>query len=314
MEEKASSEALAIISNNTIQALRAYIEEKETNQVAVARACGLSAPVISQYLQARYQGDVAAVTKKIQDFLALEKEREDVFTGPTFVRTKQAEDVLMVCGLAHKHKYIGLVQARAGLGKTTTLREYLAHRAGACMITASTWNCSKGAIASLLGRAVRVSSPYSTLTDAVEHIVNKLGAGALVIIDEAQHLPRETLDGLRYIYDVAGVGVVLSGTLAVSARMSDKRVGINYEQLASRIGCRRTLCEKIEREDCKKIIEQAIPHPDKDVVDYCLQKANGPGAYRSLVRYLEMAVSKAAGEKENVGLRHFRAAEEALMV
>ena len=66
-------------------------------------------------------------------------------------------------------------------------------------------------------------------------------------------------DGIRYIHDVAGIGVVLSGTLAVSEWMSDRRVGINYEQIASRIGCRRTFSEKVEREDVKKILQNAAP-------------------------------------------------------
>jgi hypothetical protein len=98
----------------------------------------------------------------------------------------------------------------------------------------------------------------------------------------------------------------------VSARLADKRV-VGYEQIASRIGCRRTLSEKVEREDVKKILDQAIPNAAGEIVDYCLRKANGPGAYRALTRYIQVAISK-AGKKEVVGLRHFRAAEEALMI
>src|SRR4030042_723716 len=178
------------------------MEEGGASAGGGGRACGFSSPVISQILHGEYKGGMAKVLKAIQDFLALEEEREDSFTSSKFVRTGQADDVLIVCSLAHTNKFIGLVQARAGLGKTTALNEYASRRSGVCFITASTWNYSRGAIALLLTRAVRVSTTYTTMTSAVEEVINKLGSGSLVIIDEAQHLTRETLDGLRYIHDM----------------------------------------------------------------------------------------------------------------
>lgn len=307
-------EGLSVAIEHTIAALQKYQNEKGSSQTAIGRACNLSGAVISQFLRGEYKGDVEAVCKKIQDFLTLEEEREKAFTSPFFVRTRQAEDVLTVCAMSHKYKFLGLVQARAGLGKTTALREYVSNNSGAAMITASPFNCTRGALVSLIVRAIRISSTYSTLGDAAELIIHKLGAGALLIVDETQHLPRETLDGLRYIHDLSGVGMVLSGTIQVSSRLADKRIGVNYEQLASRIGCRRTLSEKVRWEDTKKIIHQAIPESNGEVLDYCFQKVNGPGAYRTMMRYIQVATANAEAKKEKVEVKHFREAESVLMV
>lgn len=312
MEEK--QEAVAIIHSHTITALQEYMQEKKSSQTAVARACGLSSPVISQVLKGTYAGDLENVLKKIQDFLLLEDERQDAFVSSKFIMTAQSKMVFDVCRTDRLFRFMGLVQARAGLGKTTALREYAANWSNVAMITASTWNASRGAIALLLNSALNVSTTYSTLTGAIQQITNKLGSGALLIVDEAQHLPRETLEGLRYIHDTAGAGIVLSATPQMGARLADKRIGVIFDQLASRIGCRRILSEEVEIDDVEKIVEQVIPRPSEEILNYCHQKANSPGHYRTMTRYLQAATAKAISKKEPIGLKHFRAAEQTLMV
>src|SRR4030042_3129653 len=101
-EAEAGREAIQVMPSHTITALQKYMDEKGASQTAVARACGFSSAVISQILHGEYKGDMAKVLKAIQDFLALEEEREDFFTSSKFVRTGQADDVLIVCSLAHK--------------------------------------------------------------------------------------------------------------------------------------------------------------------------------------------------------------------
>ena len=192
--------------------------------------------------------------------------------------------------------------------------EYARAHSGVVLITASVWNCSRGAIANLLTHALRVSVTCNGLADCVELINSKVGSGALIVIDESQHLSKELLEGIRNINDTAHIGVVLAGTSQVSGRWSDKRAGFGYAQIASRIGCRRTLSERVMREDVEKIVQQAIPKASPEILNFCFLKANLPGAFRSLTRYLQFVVSRAAKRKEPVSLNDFRAAEEALMV
>jgi DNA transposition AAA+ family ATPase len=314
MEEKATSEALAIIIDNTIGALKTYIQEKGASQLAVARDCGISPAVVSQLLKKEYKGNIERVCKQVRDFLSLEEQRETAFISPFFVLTQQASDALLVCAAAHKFRFIGLLEGGPGLGKTMSLEQYASNHSGVVLITASVWNSSRGAIANLLTRAVRVSVTCNGLADCVELINSKIGSGALIIFDESQHLSKELLEGIRNINDTARVGIVLSGTLQVSSRMADKRAGFGYAQIASRIGCRRTLSERVMREDVEKIVGQAIPKATGEIMDYCFAKANSLGHFRSLTRYLQFVVSRAATRKEPVSLNDFRAAEEALMV
>jgi hypothetical protein len=314
MEEKATSEVLAIIINNTIEALKTYMQEKGASQVAVARDCGISPAVVSQLLRGEYKGNIERVCKQVRDFLSLEEQRETAFISPFFVLTQQASDALLVCAAAHKFRFIGLLEGGPGLGKTMSLEQYARNHSGVVFLTASVWNSSRGAIANLLTRAVRVSATYNGLSDAVELINGKLGSGALIIFDESQHLSKELLEGLRNISDTGRVGLVFCGTSQVSSRMADKRAGFGYAQIASRIGIRRTLSERVTREDVQKIVRQALPTATGEIMDYCFAKANSAGAFRTLTRYLQFVVSRAAGRAEPVSLNDFRAAEQALMV
>ena len=50
------------------------------------------------------------------------------------------------------------------------------------------------------------------------------------------------------------------------------------------------------------------------MVGYCHQKANSPGAYRTMMRYMQVALATASAKKEPLALKHFKRTEEVLMV
>jgi hypothetical protein len=290
------------------------MERRRLSQGALAQACGVSGTAISQIFRGNYRGDTEGILRRIQDFLSLEEEREEAFVSPSFVPTKQGEEVLTVCRLVHTHRFMGMVLSPPGLGKTMGLRQYLEKHRNAALMTASKWDSSRQAIVGLLFEALRISIGYNSIWQAVEIIIGRLGSGSVLLVDEVQQLTRETIEGLRYINDTGKVGIVFSGTLSFASRMSDKRVGLHYAQIASRIGCRRILSEVIEREDVKKILEQGLRNFTGDIFNFCYEKASGPGAFRTMMRYIQMARANAAAAREPVSLKHFQAAQEVLMI
>lgn len=75
--------------------------------------------------------------------------------------------------------------------------------------------------------------------------VEKLAAGRLLIVDEANHLRWQQLEVLRYLADEAGMGLLLIGTELMDRPFQDGRTATLLAQLASRIGAKRVRFEPI---------------------------------------------------------------------
>ena len=53
----------------TRAALTRFLRDEKISQAEIARKLGLSDSIISQYLKGRYEGDNAAITNKIVNFI-----------------------------------------------------------------------------------------------------------------------------------------------------------------------------------------------------------------------------------------------------
>lgn len=58
------------------QDLQNYISDSGLSQVAVARAVGVTSPVVNQYLHGKYPGNVQEIERKIAAYLQKQRERE----------------------------------------------------------------------------------------------------------------------------------------------------------------------------------------------------------------------------------------------
>lgn len=108
---------------NDVMARRGY------TQTHVARAIGRSSAVINQYLQGKYQGDMADIEERISAFVTREREKENSRRiKAKFVTTGMAAKGLEVLAYAHLECEICVLYGAAGLGKTMILREYAARK------------------------------------------------------------------------------------------------------------------------------------------------------------------------------------------
>ncbi|HCX7597004.1 TPA: ATPase, partial [Escherichia coli] len=81
---------------NDVMARRGY------TQTHVARAIGRSSAVINQYLQGKYQGDMADIEERISAFVTREREKENSRRiKAKFVATGMAAKGLEVLAYAH---------------------------------------------------------------------------------------------------------------------------------------------------------------------------------------------------------------------
>ena len=120
---------------NIRQDLQDYISDNGLSQSAVARAVGVTSPVVNQYLHGKYPGNVQEIERKIAAYLQKQREREaERKLEVDYVLTTTAKRVRDVLRLAHVEGEAVVLFGQAGLGKTSSLREYCKQAPDALMI------------------------------------------------------------------------------------------------------------------------------------------------------------------------------------
>jgi DNA transposition AAA+ family ATPase len=131
--------------------------------------------------------------------------------------------------------------------------------------------------------------------------------GALIILDEAQHLSVQAIEELRAIQDATGCGMALVGDERLAAVFD----GTAYAQLRRRIARRcppvRTLDEDV------RAVAAAWKVTAKDEVDFLRRVAKQPGALGGVANVIEMGTQLAALEEKPRDLGHMMSAWADLM-
>lgn len=238
----------------SVENLKQYIQQTGISQNKIAVMLGVSSAVVSQYLKGEYKGDVATVDKKVTQMLERQADKaRDVKSD--FVLTPTARDIFNVCGMAHAMADINLVIGEAGLGKTVTLKEYAKTVDNVLLVEVEPTFSPKVLLVELCNKLGIV--PSRSNHDNLANIVDKLkGSDKLIIIDEAELLAYKSLEIVRRIHDMAGVGMVLAGMPRLRANLRGKKG--EYKQLYSRIGFVRDLSDRLPMEDIAMLCEATI--------------------------------------------------------
>lgn len=216
-----------------------FMEKSGKSQSQIAREIGFSAAVLSQYLKGIYKGDVGKVENQIKNYLTLAKERLNKISTRVYnPDTENTKKILMAVTYAHQYSKMAMIYGDAGAGKTEALKHYVEDNPGVIMVTANASCKTARAILFQIANALDLH-PTGTEANIMELLIERLsGTHRLIIIDEADHLTLNALQAIRNLYDVAGVGVVLSGNEMVIYQMYVKRnsQSTKFDQLRSRVG------------------------------------------------------------------------------
>lgn len=157
-----------------------------------------------------------------------------------FCETPTAADIFRLLEYCQAARELGLIAGAPGLGKTTALRHYAETRDQAYYVVlnpaCSSMSSSLARIAEALGTFTvrRIAETHEIICNRLD----RLGAGgALLLIDEAQHLNDQAVDQLRCIHDEMGVGMVFAGNHTLRSRFNNTRAAA-FAQFTSRIGMR----------------------------------------------------------------------------
>lgn len=238
------------------QELRALMDSKGYQQKQVAQLLGVSVTTVSLYLKGEYNGNVAEMDRKVSELIERDKAKVvEAKYNAAFVPTLAARRGMEVMAFAHVEGEINVIYGSAGLGKTQMLKEYARRNSSAVLIEVDP-SCTPKVLLRKIAEAVGANA-RGVNNELLDSIVSKLkGSERLLMIDEAELLSTRSLEFIRRIHDLTGVGVVLAGMPRLLINLKGKNNEL--AQLYSRVGFACDLGNALSEEDLGLLAESAL--------------------------------------------------------
>lgn len=299
-----------------LQALRAKVQEiknaEDLSWSQLATESGIAKSTISAFGEGSYSGNNNKVANEVQRWLNAReeqrKERARLPDIPAFLETPTAERITNLLRWAQTAQDLVVIAGAPGIGKTATAIQYSA-------ITPRCWHAAMAPstrgvntalveILDAMGEHDAKGTPQA-LSRRVAHRVKD--SGALIIIDESQHLSEQAIEELRAIHDRTGVGIVFMGNEEIYSRINGTGRKAAFAQVTSRVGMR--LNQPRAKEGDTRIIAEAWGVAAKsDAMAFLIQIARKPGGLRGVTKTLRLATMLANGEGDTRSLGHLKEA------
>ncbi|MCC7413336.1 MAG: AAA family ATPase [Gammaproteobacteria bacterium] len=260
-------------------------ERERWSQARLAKAAGLNQGTLNQLIRGRYPSAPAAHLGRLLSTIERQETRRELAIVPVpIVATTVHKRVAAICRRAHHYRSFGVVAGEVGVGKTCALRAYASSTAGVYYVRA----LHAMTISVLLDELVEVTaapvyksagSRRGTQAERLAAVRRRLtGQDALLILDEANRVNAGTLETLRDLRDLAGVGVVLAGTPVLYHMLRD--VHGRFGQISSRIIFWPPTMNAITEGDAHTITRAAFEafgheEPSATILDACWQACEG---------------------------------------
>lgn len=279
----------------------------------IANEAGVAAGTLSPWVTGTYGAPGHEVAEALTRWLDARETRRATRAAlgdlPAYVETPTAREITAVLQFAQVMPDFCPVVGSPGIGKTTTIEEYQ-RRSPHVYVTTAVRN---------QGRPVQLMTQLCDEMGIGEKSANLLfsavrahlrGKGALVVVDEAQHLSFDALEQMRQLHDLAGTGVVLAGNVGLVSTLrggtaAKKKVG-EYAQITSRVGATINQAD-LRRGDVAAMLD-AWGIQDKDMRQLLAAIAAKPGALRTVTKCIRLATLMGAGQDRPLDIELIRAA------
>ncbi|PJG86186.1 AAA family ATPase [Conservatibacter flavescens] len=283
------------------QELKDFMTAKGLQQKQAAQLLGVSVTTVSLYLKGLYNGDVENLDKKVDELIARSKEKVlEAKYNAEFVPTLAARRGMNIIRYAHVDGDISVIYGAAGLGKTKMLKQYAEENSSAILIEVDP-SCTPKVLLKKIAEAIGATT-RGVNNELLDGIKSKLeGSEMVLLIDEAELLSTRSLEFIRRIHDLSGVGVVLAGMPRLLINLKGKNNEL--AQLYSRVGFALDLGNALPDEDLALLASSAM---GTDEFNELLVKASHGNArrlsklIRGVVRSAEIsgtAINKAVIEE-----------------
>lgn len=273
----------------------AFIERHSWTKKRFAEECDVPEGTFGPWLAGKYGGDNEGPAAKVYRFLSARKDQDQLAASipvaPSFQDTPTS--LRIWAGLEHAQVFgdLTVIGVGPGMGKTATIAQFKAVRPRVWVATmAPSTRGVPNALVEVLG-AMGDMDARGTPQALSRRVAAKATAGALLVIDEAQHLSQQAVDEFRSIHDKTGVGLVFSGDESVFSLFDGTRRSA-FAQFHSRIGFRVRQSRPLAGDAL--MLAQAHGVTEPAMVKLCVEIANKPGALRGLNKTILLAKRMAA--------------------
>ena len=221
--------------------VKQYMKQNGVTQVHFGRLVGIGESTMSRWIKGTYPSP-ESINTKVQEFLEKEAVRETITETKDiqFVMTAISKQIWGALDYGRIQRTISVIYGDAGIGKTRTMREWATDKTDVFIVTANPAVKSPKSFCKMLARQLKTTAQGS-LDDILLDIMDKLMlADRTLVIDEAQHLTRDSLELVRSINDATGTAIVLMGNEMIYSKMLGKQQA-EFAQLFTRIGMRKHL-------------------------------------------------------------------------
>lgn len=281
--------------SDVLARVKALLEQSTVTQAQIAKEIGVSGSTVNQLLNGNYKADPTAMLQKLANWLTARDQRADAPRDPGFVMTETAKQIMADMGYALTTQSIVIIHGISGVGKTTALREFQRNNNNVWVITTSPSRATMTEclyeLAMELGmeNAPRLRGPLARALR--RRLRNTKG---LIVVDEADHVDRPTLEELRILAEEVEVGLVLVGNSRVYTQLTGGPRSEDFARLFSRIAMKRALT-KAKKADVLAFAS-AWNITGAAELDLLLRISERPGALRLVSKNLKLAVMYSGGE------------------
>lgn len=277
----------------------------------VAKRAGMPDGTFSQWQSGKYEGRLDNQNERIRNWLESVEEVEGIAAtipvSPGFVLTRSAQDIMNTLGYAQMAPGMVIVTLGAGMGKTATCRHYCETRPNSYLVTVSPHTKTvHGMLVELASELDIVQHNPAKLSRAIRERLKRVGAGTLLIVDEAQNLKDDAIDQLRQLVDLAQCGVALVGNSEIYGRFHKSSEGPSYAQIKRRVSLRLKR-DRPFPEDISAVLD-AWQIEDLDCRKFLTGIGLKAGAIGQIDETLKIAHMLAAGSRQPVTARLLKAA------
>lgn len=237
-----------------------WLNSNQHNRSWISKLSTVNNATITGLFKGSYSGNPTKYIKQIKQ--AIENfERSNELGDTPFVPTKFFALTKLVCEEARTKQSFGCLTAFVGVGKTRCLREYKSLNTNTVLIESPPqMNPSFLLNAIMRGCSapyIKTGSGVMGNSDRFNSVVAALkGTSYLIIVDEADKIRPSCLEYLRRIRDMAGIGIVLSGTEELNNLIQPQHG--QFDQVRSRVCVWPKVIQRASAEDMQLVLEKTI--------------------------------------------------------
>jgi DNA transposition AAA+ family ATPase len=294
-----------------IERVRRAMFDHNLSQKEAALQSSIGPAVFNQWLQGKYQGDVAKADAKALRWLRGLGDRASIAqlmpNAPEYFESETGTTIINHIKTAHALQDMLAIFGAPGVGKTTAIRWYQKAYTNVWVVTFSPAITGTIPVCQEIAEAVGAERPNQVQGArrvlASLHKVFRESKG-LSIVDEAHHLSTTALDTIRSLHDATGIAIALVGGVELQTKIQA------MPQLHRRIGLR-LYVTKVLPADVDALLD-AWNLTKKETRKFLADVAKGPGALGGVTKTLRLASMVAASAGAELTLEHIKNAAETL--